>query len=75
MHPREDLCSMETSKKLVEFCNQAVEDSGDANLHFLEIRVELSLEADFGTMMHWSESGQRKIAIEMARCIRRVWLR
>ena len=72
LHPREDPAALEISHKLVEFSREAVEKlHADKKLYFSEIKVEMNLETDYAIMMHWSATGQQKIAQEMCGFVQR----
>lgn len=72
VNPREDPTALETSYKLVEFSREAVEKlHADKNLYFSEIKVEMNLETDYAIMMHWSATGQQKIAQAMCGFVKR----
>jgi len=66
-HPENDESAIQTSRKLEKLSLIAIQGlHGVPNVHFRLLKSKLILEEDFAIMMHWSPSGHKKIAAEMA---------
>ena len=70
VHPKDDPWAVESSQILNEYMNHLMTSVKDQNVFYHQINLSLDLNSDYAIMMHWSESGHRKIAKSMAEFIR-----
>lgn len=71
VHPQLDEPAVRASERLCGMTEAVTKTAGssEASIYFHVLRTRLIHPVDYSIMMHWSESGQRKIASEMAQFI------
>ncbi len=73
-HPMQDPWVIESTNLLDEYTRATVVAAGGSSecIFYHHIQIQLDLPTDYATMMHWSVSGQEKIARAMAQFISSV---
>lgn len=71
VHPSEDREAVAACERLTQWTQFAVESAGGRErfIFFSTVEASLKVPDDYGIMMHWNRSGQRKIAKAMLRAI------